>query len=479
MDGGSSEGSEARFASYVEALGGVLGHADRQQPMHDYCVGLLMPIARKSVEPMAAVTAPAQVAAQHQSLLHFVGNAPWSDTAMLAKVGEVVLPAMTRSGPIEAWIIDDTGFPKKGRHSVGVTRQYCGQLGKQDNCQVAVSLSLANHDASLPIAYRLYLPEDWANDPVRRHKAKVPETIAFQTKPQIALEQIKAARAAGLPEGVVLMDAGYGNDTELRTAITALGLRYVAGIGPNTSVWPPGTGPLPAPPGKGMGRPPKLLRRDEQHQPISIKALALSLPAEAWQTITWREGTAEWLSSRLARQRVRPAHRDTELSQPRAEEWVLIEWPQGEAEPTKYWLATLPEEISFEGLVDFAKLRWRIERDYQELKQELGLGDYEGRGWRGFHHHASLCIAAYGFLIAERGALPPSVPGFSAQFSGFAVPEGYRPRGAAHTTRAAHSKLDRHGAKAPHYRPRQDPAEMPLLQYPDPQDGENPRLLTQ
>jgi SRSO17 transposase len=479
MDGGSSEGSEARFASYVEALGGVLGHADRQQPMHDYCVGLLMPIARKSVEPMAAVTAPAQVAAQHQSLLHFVGNAPWSDTAMLAKVGEVVLPAMTRSGPIEAWIIDDTGFPKKGRHSVGVTRQYCGQLGKQDNCQVAVSLSLANHDASLPIAYRLYLPEDWANDPVRRHKAKVPETIAFQTKPQIALEQIKAARAAGLPEGVVLMDAGYGNDTELRTAITALGLRYVAGIGPNTSVWPPGTGPLPAPPGKGMGRPPKLLRRDEQHQPISIKALALSLPAEAWQTITWREGTAEWLSSRLARQRVRPAHRDTELSQPRAEEWVLIEWPQGEAEPTKYWLATLPEEISFEGLVDVAKLRWRIERDYQELKQELGLGDYEGRGWRGFHHHASLCIAAYGFLIAERGALPPSVPGFSAQLSGFAVPEGYRPRGAAHTTRAAHSKLDRHGAKAPHYRPRQDPAEMPLLQYPDPQDGENPRLLTQ
>jgi SRSO17 transposase len=479
MDGGSSEGSEARFASYVEALGGVLGHADRQQPMHDYCVGLLMPIARKSVEPMAAVTAPAQVAAQHQSLLHFVGNAPWSDTAMLAKVGELVLPAMTRSAPIEAWIIDDTGFPKKGRHSVGVTRQYCGQLGKQDNCQVAVSLSLANHDASLPIAYRLYLPEDWANDPVRRHKAKVPETIAFQTKPQIALEQIKAARAAGLPEGVVLMDAGYGNDTELRTAITALGLRYVAGIGPNTSVWPPGTGPLPAPPGKGMGRPPKLLRRDEQHQPISIKALALSLPAQAWQTISWREGTAEWLSSRLARQRVRPAHRDTELSQPRAEEWVLIEWPQGEAEPTKYWLATLPEEISFEGLVDVAKLRWRIERDYQELKQELGLGDYEGRGWRGFHHHASLCIAAYGFLIAERGALPPSVPGFSAQLSGFAVPEGYRPRGAAHTTRAAHSKLDRHGAKAPHYRPRQDPAEMPLLQYPDPRDGENPRLLTQ
>ena len=361
-------------------------------------------------------------------------------------MGELVLPAITRSGPIEAWIIDDTAFPKKGRHSVGVTRQYCGQLGKQDNCQVAVSLSLANHDASLPVAYRLYLPEDWATDRERRHKAKVPETIALQTKPQIALAQIKAARAAGLPEGVVLTDAGYGNDTELRTQLTALGLRYVAGIGPQTSVWPPGTGPLLAPPGKGLGRPPKLLRRDEQHQPIAVKALALSLPREAWQTITWREGTADWLSSRFARQRVRPAHRDTKLSEPRAEEWLLIEWPQDEAEPTKYWLATLPEEISFGGLVDVAKLRWRIDRDYQELKQELGLGDYEGRGWRGFHHHATLCIAAYGFLIAERGALPPSGPGSSAPLSRSAIPEGYRPRGAADPTRTAHSQLDRHSA---------------------------------
>jgi SRSO17 transposase len=407
------------------------------------------------------------------------GDAGQEPALAKAGVGELVLPAITRSGPIEAWIIDDTGFPKKGRHSVGVTRQYCGQLGKQDNCQVAVTLSLANHDASLPVAYRLYLPEDWAKDRERRHKAKVPEAIAFQTKPQIALEQIKAARAAGLPEGVVLMDAGYGNDTELRTQLTALGLRYVAGIGPNTSVWPPGTGPLPAPPGKGIGRPPKLLRRDERHQPVSVKALALSLPREAWQTITWREGTADWLSSRFARQRVRPAHRDTELSQPRAEEWLLIEWPDGEAEPTKYWFATLPEAISFPGLIDVAKLRWRIERDYQELKQELGLGDYEGRGWRGFHHHATLCIAAYGFLIAERGALPPSAPGFSAQLSGFAVPQGHRPRGAAHPTRAAHSQLDRHSAKTPHRRPRQDPAEVPLLQCADPQNGKNSRLLTQ
>ena len=446
VDGGSSEGSEARFAAYVEALGAVLGHADRQQPMHDYCLGLLMPIERKSVEPMAAVTAPAQVAAKHQSLLHFVGNAPWSDAAMLAKVGELVLPVIERSGPIEAWIIDDTGFPKKGRHSVGVTRQYCGQLGKQDNCQVAVTLSLANRDASLPMAYRLYLPEDWAKDQELRRRTKIPEEIAFQTKPEIALEQIKTARAAGLPEGVVLMDAGYGNDTELRAAITALGISYVAGITGTTTVWPPGSAPLPPQTRSGRGRPQRRLQRDPEHQPISAKALALSLPKETWQTVAWREGSAERLSSRFARQRVRPAHRDTELSQPRAEEWLLIEWLENETEPTKYWLATLPEEIAFDRLVDLAKLRWRIERDYQELKQELGLGDYEGRGWRGFHHHATLCIAAYAFLIAERGALPPSGPAFSAPLARSAVPEDYRPRGAADPTRTAHPQLDLHGA---------------------------------
>jgi SRSO17 transposase len=229
-------------------------------------------------------------------------------------------PACVASGPIEAWIIDDTGFPKKGRHSVGVTRQYCGQLGKHDNCQVAVSLSLANHDASLPIAYRLYLPEDWAKDQARRDKARVPQTIAFQTKPEIAFEQIKAARAAGLPEGVVLIDAGYGNDTGLRTDITALGLRYVARIGPNTSVWPPGEAPVPPQSRTGRRRPQTRLQRG-QHQRISVKTLALSLPQGAWQTITWREGSADWLSSRFARRRVRPAHRDNLLSELRAEEW--------------------------------------------------------------------------------------------------------------------------------------------------------------
>src|SRR3954469_16995029 len=263
-------------------------------------------------------------------------------------------------------------FPKKGRHSVGVARQYCGQLGKQDNCQVAVTLSLANHTASLPVAYRLYLPQEWADDPARRKTAGVPEAITFQTKPEIALDQIRAATDAGLPRGVVLMDAGYGSDTQLRTDVTALGLSYIAGILSNTSVWAQGRAPLPPKPWSGRGRPPTLMRRDSEHQPISVKALALALGPEAWTEISWREGVADRFTSRFARVRVRAAHRDYWRNELRPEEWLLIEWPEGEKEPTKYWLSTLPEDIGFDRLVELAKLRWPIERDYQELKQELG-----------------------------------------------------------------------------------------------------------
>ena len=363
-DGGS------RFEAYVDGLVSVIGHKDREGPLRDYCLGLMLPCERKSVEPLAAVTKPARVAAQHQSLLHFVGAGGWSDERVLAKVREVVLPAIERHGAISAWIIDDTSFPKQGRHSVGVARQYCGQLGKQDNCQVAVSLSLANRHASLPVAWRLYLPQEWADDPARRRKAGVPEDLVFKTKPEIALEQLRFACAAGLPRGVALLDAGYGNNSALRADITALGLTYAAGILSTTTVWAQGARPLPAKPWSGRGRPPKLMRRDDKHRPVAVKALALGLPKRAWRTIAWREGTAEPLRSRFARLRVRAAHRDEWRAELRAE-WLLIEWPKGESEPTKYWLSTLPQNIAFADLVDFAKLRWRIERDYQELKQEV------------------------------------------------------------------------------------------------------------
>jgi SRSO17 transposase len=428
---GMMDASESRFVAYVEELVSVIGHADRAKPLRDYCVGLMMPCERKSVEPMAAVTAPARVAAQHQSLLHFVGEGRWSDERVLARVRAMVLPAMERHGPVEAWIIDDTGFPKQGRHSVGVARQYCGELGKQDNCQVAVSLSIANHHASLPVAYRLYLPEEWTTDRDRCRKAGVPDDVSFKTKHEIARDQLRWACAAGLPRGVVLMDAGYGNNGDLRADITALELPYVAGILSTTTVWAPGKAPLPPKTWSGRGRPPTLLRRDAKHRPVSVKDLALGLPRRAWRTIEWREGAAERLCSRFARVRIRVAHRDDKCRQPRPQEWLLIEWPAGAGAPTKYWLSTLAEDIAFRDLVDTVKLRWRIERDYQELKQEVGLVHFEGRGWRGFHHHATLCIAAYGFLISERETIPPSASRSAALFPQPAVPDGYRPRGSA------------------------------------------------
>jgi len=466
MDIDSSLSSESRFGWYVEGLVSVIGHADRAKPLGDYCQGLLLPCERKSVEPIAAVTAPSRVAAQHQSLLHFVGEAPWSDEKVLAKVREQVLPAIERHGPIEAWIIDDTGFAKQGRHSVGVAHQYCGELGQAGNCQVAVTLSIANHHASLPVGYRLYLPKEWAEDRARRKKAGVPEDVVFKTKTAIALDQLQAAHAAGIARGVALMDGAYGCDTELRTGISALGMGYVAGIPSPTTVWPPGLEPLPPKPYVGHGRRPTRLRRDGTHKPVSVKALALSLPKKAWRTIRWREGTNGWLRSRFARVRVRPAHDDDRRHTPRPHEWLLIEWPKGEDEPTRYWLSTLPEDISFKRLVDLAKLRWRIERDYQELKQEVGLGHYEGRGWRGFHHHATLCIAAYGFLISERETIPPSGPRTPRWRQVPFLSEGHRPRGATDPTRASCSKLDRHHAPNTERRVRQKSRTMSLLRTP-------------
>lgn len=451
----ATNASEARFVAYVESLTQALGHVDRARPFQDYCTGLLMPGERKSVEPMAAVVAPSRVSAEHQSLLHFVGQASWSDEAVLGKVRELVLPAIEATGEaIEAWIVDDTGFAKKGVHSVGVARQYCGRLGKTDNCQIAVTLSIANHAASLPIAHRLYLPQEWANDEARRRRAHVPEDVTFQTKPQIALDQIGAALAAGVRPGVVLADAAYGTNSDFRAALTRMGLAYAVGVQSNVTVWPAGVEPLPAKEWSGRGRRPTRLRRDAEHMPVSVKRLAMGLPAEAWKTVSWREGSNETLASRFAAVRVRQAGEDGGQTQPSDFEWLLVEWPDGEAEPTKYWLSTLPEDTPLETLVDIAKLRWRIERDYEELKSELGLAHFEGRGWRGFHHHATLCIAAYGFLIREKAAIPPSA---AENREKPPLPDRPRPKGAPDPTRAPCRKLDRNGQAKTHRRSRQNP----------------------
>ena len=421
----------------MEGLANAAGHSDREVPLKNYCTGLLLPGERKSVEPMAARLAPDDVQRMHQSLHHLVADAPWDDAVLLAQVQSQVLSGMQKNGPVMAWIVDDTGFPKKGDHSVGVARQYCGQVGKQDNCRVAVSLSVSTWSSSLPIAWRLYLPEVWAGDSDRRSKAGVPEAVEFQTKPQIAMEQIRQAVEWQVPTGVVLADAGYGIDTKFRTGIDELGLQYVMGIQSSVTVWEPGQQPLPAKSRKTMGRPSKRLQRAADHQPVSVKELALSLPSSAFHSISWREGTERSLRSRFAAARVRVAHRDYERAEPHPEQWLLIEWPKAESEPTKYWLSTLPSATKLKNLVRIAKHRWIIERDYQELKQELGLGHYEGRGWRGFHHHATLCIAAYGFLVAERNLFFPSAHVGNVGLSAAGPSPGFRPRGSPRSSRAA------------------------------------------
>jgi SRSO17 transposase len=430
-------GQEKRFAAYLDRLAQAAEHVDRVEPLKSYCQGLLLPGERKSVEPMAARLAPHDVRQTHQSLHHLVAHAPWSDEALLQQVRQSVLPQMEHDGPVIAWIVDDTGFLKKGTHSVGVARQYCGQVGKQDNCQVAVSLSIATEHASLPIAWRLYLPETWAEDEERRKAAGVPKEISFQSKWEIALEQIRKAVRDGLATAPALADAGYGDSYDFREGITQLRLRYVVGVRERTTIWEPGEFPLPPKQQKGRGRPGTRLRRDRQHQPVSVKELAESLSAQEWKTVSWREGTKKRLRSRFAALRVRPAHRDERRKKPHAEEWLLIEWPAGESEPTKYWLSTLPSDTTVRELVKIAKHRWIIERDYEELKQELGLGHYEGRGWRGFHHHATLCIAAYGFLVAERSRFSPSVRADRLELRTAKLPSEFKPRGSPRTRRTS------------------------------------------
>jgi SRSO17 transposase len=422
--------ASARFEQYMEHLAEGLGHADRHAGLRGYCTGLMLPLSRKSVEPMAARVDPLHASAKHQALHHFVAKAEWSDDEMLQRVAQWVVPQMdlSRGG---FWIVDDTGFPKQGTHSVGVARQYCGMLGKQDNCQVAVSVSLACEDGSLPVSWRLYLPHEWADDQLRRQKAGVPTEVTFATKPQIALQQLETLLADGAPRHCVLADAGYGVDTAFRLRLTELGLPYMVGITSAVVVWPPGVDPLPPKRYSGMGRPPVMPRRTAKRQPVDVKGLAKALPSGAYQTISWREGTNDTLSSRFAALRVRRAGGNSGRARLQPQEWLLIEWPIDQREPTKYWLSTLPENTAINDLVNAAHLRWRIERDYQDLKQELGLGHYEGRGWRGFHHHASLCIAAYGFLMAQRlivGIQSDGKKNF-AERQVPALPNDYIPRG--------------------------------------------------
>lgn len=418
-------GIEKRFERYSQAITEALGHADRIEPASWYMKGLMLPGERKSVEPMAARVQPQNVRAAHQSMHHLVSTSEWSDEAVLGVVANQVVPKLLKTKKEQEqercwWIVDDTGHAKKGRHSVGVARQYCGRLGKTDSCQVAVSLSLANVHGSVPLAYQLYLPEEWAEDEERREAAGVPKEIVFRTKGEIARRQIEAALAKGVPYGVVLADAAYGDDSAFRDALQEWGLDYAVAVRETTGVWWGEHQPAPMP-AQSRGRARTRLKRDAEHRPISVLELARQLPAKSWRTLSWREGTNDTLRSHFARVRVRAASGN----RAREEEWLLIEWPLTEDKPVHYWLSTLPEKTSFKELVANAMGRWMIERDYQELKSELGLSHYEGRNWRGFHHHATLCIAAYGFLMLERLSGKKN----SARFKEPTLPQDYRPRG--------------------------------------------------
>lgn len=434
-----AEGFSDRFKEYIDRLAGELHRADwcgRDEVLLGYCRGLLIPNGRKSMEPIAVRMDPGHARASREAVQQFITDSKWSHEALLRGVREYALPILLRTGPIEAWIVDDTAFPKSGKHSVGVARQYCGIKGKQDNCQDAVSVSVANKESSLPCAFRLYLPESWAKDAVARKKAGVPEEIRFQTKWEMALGMIEGLRKEGMAPAPVLADAGYGNASEFREGVTRLGMTYVAGIQSNTTVWAPGTRPLPPKPKPARGSRSHRLQVDPDHPPKTVKEIAFSRRPETWKKITWwEEGSKGPLTSRFNILRVRSAHRTHRQTRVPSLEWLLIEWPEGEAEPTHYWLSTLPATTPVQELIRMAKLRWRIERDYQVLKDQLGLDHFEGRTWRGFHHHFSLAIAAYAFLTAEEARLSPPTIWEALQRIQFALSRSHpwaaspRPRG--------------------------------------------------
>ncbi len=387
---------------FLESMTDRMGRSERRAAMKAYLTGLLLDGERKSVEPMAArlVDSSDEIEAMRQRLLSCVAESAWSDEEMLRRIA----CKLEREMPgVEAFVIDDTGFPKKGVHSVGVARQYSGTLGRTDNCQVATSLHLAGEAGSGCIGFQIYLPEKWASDAPRRAKVGVPPEVTFQRKWEIALSQLDDALRWGVRKHVVLADAGYGDIGEFREGVTARGLEYLMGVSGVLVIWPPGSDPrVEARSGK-QGRP-HTRHRDDQHPPVSINQFALTLD---YRKVTWREGSRDWQSSRFAAARVRTAHRHQSGRAPGAEQWLLCEWPEGEEAPCKFYLATLPTGTSVRALVRAAKLRWRVERDYQELKQEIGLDHFEGRSWRGFHHHAALCATAHAFLALRRALFPP------------------------------------------------------------------------
>jgi SRSO17 transposase len=383
-----------RLESYFGRIGNVLGNESRRGSFSLYAMGLLGDAERKSVEPIAARACPdpRKIDAMHQRLLHFAVDSKWNDRDVRREAAQYGLEAMTQREPVEAWIVDDTGFIKQGVHSVGVQRQYTGSAGKVTNCQIGVSLSIATRTEHLPIDFELYLPDSWANNAARRLEARIPAGVTFKTKPQLALEMIMRAMEQRVPPGVVLGDSAYGSSGAFRAGVRSLGLHYALAVSPQTTV-----SLL-----NGQGHP--------QGDALNVSDLAFSIHERGgFRRCTWRKGTQEDLSARFALRRVVAAGVPQREQEPL---WLLIEWRDGESEPANFFLISLPGHRTKRQLIRLVMQRWRTERVYEDLKGELGLDHYEGRRFPGWHHHISVALCCYAFIVAERvRRFPPSARG--------------------------------------------------------------------
>lgn len=390
MDGAT----ERRLVSYFDCIGEVLGRKERRESFAVYALGVLGDGERKSVEPIAARACadPTRADAEHQRLLHFAADSPWSDQEVRKVAARYALDAMSAHAPVDSWIIDDTGFLKQGTHSVGVHRQYTGSAGKVTNCQVGVSLTVATALDQMPIDFALYLPEAWTEDPARRREARIPDDVAFATKSELALAMMRRALAAGIAPGIVLADVAYGTSRDFRRAIREMDLHYAVAVDARTTVMVFDT----------LNR-----RRDEI---IDVGRLASRIESQGgFRRCTWRRGTKEDLSARFALRRIVPAYDQGHGIEKREPLWLLIEWRDGEDEPANYFFCSLPGPMTKKRFVQIVMQRWRTERAYQDLKGELGLDHYEGRRFPGWHHHISVVLCCYAFVIAERARhVPPS-----------------------------------------------------------------------
>jgi SRSO17 transposase len=402
----------ARMDEFVNAIGHALGTRPQRKRFAEYALGLLLPGERKSMEPLAARIDPEHAMARYKTFQRFISVSEWDDRAVRRAAFWWAEPAVLGGKPPFAWLLDDTGFPKQGKHSVFVKRQYSGTLGKTGNCQVAVSLSVCTETESVPVDFELYMPKEWATDRGRREVCKVPRALKFRTKPEIALNLIESALRDEIPAAPVVSDSAYGDDSTFRMTLDVLGLDYLLGVHASATVYTPA----------GLRTPKSWL---------NVQQVGSALGTRRFQEVTWREGTKSKLSSRFAALRVR-ARRDGGAvfrSESEQQLWLLIEWPHDESKPTKFWFSNLPAHTKLECLVRYAKCRDLIEGDYQDLKSEIGLDHFEGRSYVGWHHHVTMCLAAYAFLISERSnAFPPS----KLELDSLAPPlRNLRPRGSA------------------------------------------------